>query len=99
MRLGRMRREAVRLNSRNWLFAPILFGAVLLIAACDEGEGADAEPAVPRIEVTVTDSGIDPLSVELQPPDVHQLVVHNESSEECSFNLGDYVRDLVVPAG
>lgn len=85
--------------ARNWLTVPVLLVAAALLAACDEGEGAEGQPAVPRLEITVSDTGIEPQSIEVQPPDTYQVVVHNEGSQECSFNLGDYLRDLVVPAG
>src|SRR5690606_28124175 len=61
-------------------------------------EGGDNVPT-PQLEVQVREDALDPRRVEVRAPDQYELVVTNEGSEECLFDLGPYVRDLAVQPG
>ncbi len=70
----------------------------LALVACDDAEGEDNVPT-PLLEIEVGADELDPRRVEVRAPDRYQLVVTNQGSEECLFNLGPYVRDLPVAPG
>lgn len=84
------------LLARCALLVSALALAGLLLVGCQDDE---VEPEPPILEVSVADGGLAPRRVEVRAPDRYQLVVHNEMAQECLFNLGTYVRDLVVGPG
>ncbi len=82
----------------------LLAAASLLSLACDDAEGGDRsdddiEAPVNVLDVTVREDGLSPATVEVRVPDHYQLVVTNETDQECVFDLGPWVRALAVPAG
>ena len=91
------------LHARRWL----LVGAALLLAvatvACtDDNSPTDVnEDDLPTnlLEIRVGPDGIDPPQEQIRVPDQYQLVVTNESDQDCSFYLGALVRDLEVAPG
>lgn len=97
---GRWRARPMR-----WLMLGALFALAAALVACeDDGDAADdaaddAAPPTNVLEITVGDGGLDPTEEQVQLPDRYQLVVNNESSNDCTFYLGTFVRALEVPAG
>lgn len=91
---------------RRWLLLGALVALAAALIACEEDDGdaaedaaQDADPPVNQLEITVGDEGLSPDEEEVRIPDRYQLVVNNESGEDCSFYLGTFVRALEVPAG
>lgn len=86
----------------------LLLGGLLVVAtalvACTDDNGSSADvnqddlPTNP-LAIRVGPDGIDPPQEQVRVPDHYQLIVRNESDQDCSFYLGPYVRDLEVVAG
>lgn len=100
---GRPRKHRVLAHWVRWPALGVLLAlAVALVSCSDDGDGedvGDGDLPTNRLEITVVDGGVDPGEVEVRLPDRYQLVVHNESSTDCEFDLGTFVRALEVPAG
>lgn len=76
--------------------------ALAALAACgdeDQDAGLETEFRVDVLEVIVHDDRIEPSTVSLRTPDKVTLDVTNRSDTPCTFNLGEYVRDLRVAPG
>lgn len=93
-------------RSRRWLLLGALIALTAALIACEEDDGdpaddaaEDADAPTNVLEITLGDDGLDPDQEQVQVPDRYQLVVNNESSEDCTFYLGTFVRALEVPAG
>jgi len=91
---------------KHWLLLGALIALTAALIACEDDDGDPAEDAaedadapVNQLEITVGEGGLDPNQEQVRLPDRYQLIVNNESSEDCDFYLGTFVRDLGVPAG
>lgn len=88
-----------------WPILGVLLALAATLAACSEdgdpaGDATDEFDLVTnRLEITVVDGGLDPSEAKVRLPGRYQLVVNNDSSTDCEFDLGTFVRALDVPAG
>ncbi|MEZ4503544.1 MAG: hypothetical protein R3C39_13030 [Dehalococcoidia bacterium] len=79
-------------------FALIALAMLLAVTAvaCSDDETA---PAAQVIDVTIHDDSVDVEPDRIRIGDTFEVVVANESETDCTFHLGEYVRDLEAPAG
>ena len=98
-------RDSVSVPRIRWLLVGVALFLTTVLVACDDDGSSTPDPAedadLPTnlLEITVVDGGLDPSETEVRLPDRYQLVVNNESSTDCEFDLGTFVRALDVPAG
>ncbi len=74
---------------------------LLLISAVVVGceDDSEIDPPLEVLAFTVGEDSLSPDVEQVRIPDRYQVVVTNESDEECSFYLGPFVRDLNVSPG
>lgn len=93
-------------RSRRWLLLCAVVALTATLIACEEDDGdaaddaaEDADAPLNQLEITVGDGGLDPNQEQVRLPDRYELIVNNDSSDDCDFYLGTFVRDLEVAAG
>jgi len=94
-----MFRWSILLHPRRVLMVATLALVASALVACTASGNDDDELPTTVLEITVGAEGVNPPREQVRVPDRYQLVVTNASDEDCSFYLGDLVRDLEVAPG